>query len=312
MNMHLVKMHGIGNDYLFLDAQRHPVEDPAALARVLSDRHRGLGSDGLILVLPPRDPSADGRMRMFNADGSEGEMCGNGIRCLAKYLVDRGWSEANPLRVETAGGERTLAWTRGPDGAVSEVAVEMGAPILAQGRLPARIDGIGPDHTVIEHAIDLGAFGFDPISISEGAVESKLTLVSMGNPHAVIYAEAPEAVDLASVGRRFEHHPAFEQRINLHLVRVDGDSAITMRTWERGSGITQACGTGACAACVAGVLGERHAGSIVATLPGGDLALDWAGGDAQVRMTGPAVEVYELEFDPRHLEGWSGERMGQK
>ncbi|MCH2161973.1 MAG: diaminopimelate epimerase [Phycisphaerales bacterium] len=301
--MHLVKMHGLGNDYLFLDAGRHPVEDPAAVSRLVSDRHRGLGSDGLILVLPPRDSSMDGRMRMFNADGSEGEMCGNGIRCLAKYLVDRGYSTANPLRVETAGGERLLSWSRGEDGKVGEVSVAMGQPILAQQEIPAQLVGCGAEDRVVEHPIDLAEFGFDETSCSRGGVEPRLTLVSMGNPHAIVYADAPEEVDLASVGMRFERHPAFPHRINLHLVRVDGDDAVSMRTWERGSGLTQACGTGACAACVAGALGGRHAGSIVATLPGGQLALEWPGDGAEVRMTGPAVEVYEIEIDPGTLGG---------
>lgn len=301
MNMRFVKMHGLGNDYLFVDAFQEPVVDPAALSRLVSDRHRGLGSDGLILVMPPLGTTAQARMRMFNADGSEGEMCGNGIRCLAKFMVDRGLSTAQPLRVETGAGELQLDWVRGGDGMVSEVSVSMGEPRLAGKDIPALIEGRSGAEQVVDHPIDLVAFGFDPKSVREGGVVPRLTLVSMGNPHAVLRVADPDAVDLASIGPRFEHHAAFPNRINLHLVRVDDEVSVTMRTWERGSGLTQACGTGACAVCVAGVLGDWHGRSVTATLPGGRLDLEWPGPDAPVRMTGPATMVFECEIDPADL-----------
>ena len=184
---------------------------------------------------------------------------------------------------------------------VSEVSVEMGEPRLAAGQIPASIEGLKATESVVDHPIDLEAFGFDPESINEGGIVPRMTLVSMGNPHAVVRVADPEAVDLASIGPRFEHHRAFPNRINLHLVRVDDEANVTMRTWERGSGLTQACGTGACAVGVAGVLGEWHARSVTATLPGGRLDLEWPGNDAPVRMTGPATMVFECEIDPADL-----------
>ena len=301
MRIRFTKMHGLGNDYLFVDAREQPVEDPAWVAQVLSDRHRGVGSDGLILVLAPEGEHAQARMRMFNADGSEGEMCGNGIRCLGKFLLDGSAETANPLLVETGAGELTLDCTRGSDGLVQQVRVSMGEPKLASADMPARIDGIAPGDPVIDHAFEPSEFGFDADSIRRGGVQPRLSLVSMGNPHAIIHCSDPAGVDLGRVGAVFEHHKAFPNRINLHLVRVLSDVAVEMRTWERGSGITQACGTGACAVCVEGVLSARHSASIAATLPGGVLHLEWGGLGTPVIMRGPAVEVFQGEADLRDI-----------
>ena len=301
MSVKFTKMHGLGNDYLFVDARNEPLSDPVSAARALSDRHRGIGSDGLILVLEAEGDTAHARMQMFNADGSEAEMCGNGIRCMAKYLVDREISIACPLLIETQAGELALEWSLGSDGTVQDVTVSMGAPILECGRIPARLDGIAPEQRVIDHEIELAEFGFDPASILRGGVEPLLSLVSMGNPHAILYCTDIDLVDLAVAGEVFEHHSAFPNRINVHLVEVSTPAKIRMRSWERGSGLTQACGTGACAACVAGVLSRRHERSITATLPGGDLRLEWASEDAPVRMSGPAVEVFQGEADAQTL-----------
>ena len=303
MTIRFTKMHGLGNDYLFIDAMREEIAEPARLARLLSDRHRGVGSDGLILILPPEGTQAQARMQMFNADGSEGEMCGNGIRCVGKFLLDRAMVASNPLRIETAAGERMLECFSAADGTVDEVTVSMGEPALAAKDIPATLDGVAPDDAVIAHPIDLHAFGFDQDSMDRGGIEAVISLVSMGNPHAIIYCEDPEAVDLARAGSFIEHHHAFPQRINVHLVGVDSDKAIRMRSWERGSGLTQACGTGACAACVAGVLSQRHGATVTAQLPGGQLALTWAGMGHNVLMRGPAVEVFQAEVRLEELLG---------
>lgn len=297
MRVRFTKMHGLGNDYLFVDARNEPLKDPGTVARALSDRNRGIGSDGLILVLSAEGDHADARMQMFNADGSEGEMCGNGIRCMGKYLVDREITAANPMVIETGAGDLALEWSKGVDGEVSSVVVSMGTPHLACKDIPAQLQGVSPEAPVVEYDIDLAEFGFDQMSIQGGGVESKMTLVSMGNPHAVVYCNNLDAIDFMAVGPIFEHHEAFPNRINLHLVEVTSPQSIRMRTWERGSGLTQACGTGACAALVAGVLGLRHEGVITATLPGGDLQVEWPGEGSPVRMRGPAVEVFQGEAD---------------
>ena len=303
------KMHGIGNDYVYVDGSQHPVEDAPALARWVSDRHLGVGSDGLIL-LEPVTPGvdADVRMRMFNADGSEGMMCGNGIRCVAKFAIDRGLADRQPLRVETRRGVLEVEWRRGGhDGTVAEATVSMGAPILACARIPAAIPGISPAAAVVEFALPQGFWrgaGADDGGEAACGLDARMTLVSMGNPHAVLWCRDASRVPLAQVGPFAETHPWFPQRINVHFVEVLGPGEVRMRTWERGSGATQACGTGASAVCVAGVLTGRTSSPLLAHLPGGDLVLAWEGGDASVRMTGPAVEVFEGTLD---LGAWPAE-----
>jgi diaminopimelate epimerase len=296
------KMHGLGNDYVYVDGSQHPLADPASLARWVSDRHVGVGSDGLIMVDPVTPGvAADVRMRMFNADGSEGMMCGNGIRCVAKFAVDRGLCDRQPLRVETRRGVLEVHWRRGGhDGTVCEATVDMGAPILAAGRVPSAIPGVPPAGAVIDFTLPEGfwrASGAPAGWEDACGLDSRMTLVSMGNPHAVLWCRDAAKVPLAEVGPFLERHAWFPERVNAHFVQVLGPAEVRMRTWERGSGATQACGTGASAVCVAGVLTGRTASPLRAHLPGGELVLEWDGSDAGVRMTGPAVEVFEGTLD---------------
>jgi diaminopimelate epimerase len=280
-----VKMHGAGNDYVYIDCftEQAPA-DPAALAPRIADRHRGVGGDGLILVRPSTKAAA--RMQMFNADGSESEMCGNGIRCVAHLIVAHGHAPAGAVAIETGRGVLTVdVQRRGPR--LSQVRVDMGEPILAATQIP--VAGFGTGRVIDASSPALGpeatwwaAAGLDP----------RMTCVSMGNPHVVFSCGDVAAVPLEAVGPRIERHPSFPQRVNVHFVQVRSPDRVVMRTWERGSGITQACGTGASAVCVAGVLTGRTARKIVAELPGGELELEWAA-DGHVLMTGPAEEVFE-------------------
>jgi len=301
-SINFAKMHGLGNDYVYVDGSQHPVADAAALARWVSDRHVGVGSDGLIMVEPVSPGvDADVRMRMFNADGSEGMMCGNGIRCVTKFAVDRGISASQPLRVETRRGVLSVHWRRGGhDGTVSEATVDMGSPILALARVPGAIPGVSPASAVTDFALPDGFW--KQAGAAEGwesacGLDPRMTLVSMGNPHAVLWCADVARVPLDVVGPFAERHPWFPERMNVHFVQVLGPGEVRMRTWERGSGATQACGTGASAVCVAGVLTVRTQSPLLAHLPGGDLVLEWSGGEASVRMTGPAVEVFQGALD---------------
>lgn len=271
--MRFTKMQGAGNDYVYVNGFEQALADPAAVAKAVSDRHFGVGSDGLILILPSQ--AADVRMRMFNADGSEGRMCGNGIRCVAKYAYDHGLSRANPMRVETAAGVKTID-LRLTGGKVSAATVDMGEPILRPADIPVNLPG--------ERAVN--------VPIQAGGNLYAMTCVSMGNPHAIIYVEDVAAVDLERVGPQIERHELFPQRVNVHFVRAQSAAEVAMRTWERGSGITLACGTGASAVCVAGVLTGQSGRSILAHLPGGDLELEWRESNNHVYMTGPAAEVF--------------------
>lgn len=299
--MRFAKMHGLGNDYVYVDGSTYPVDDAPALAQWVSSRHFGIGSDGLIVITRPGPGvQADAVMRMYNADGSEGKMCGNGIRCVAKFVVDRGICTANPLRVDTRRGVLTVGWTRGGhDGTVCEATVDMGAPIMGCARIPAVIPGVSPSFAVVNHALPndfwngsgapegwQAACGFEPF----------FTLVSMGNPHMIMYVRDVTAVPLAQVGPHAERHAWFPERMNVHFVHRINDHAARMRTWERGSGPTLACGTGASAVCVAGVLTGRTSSPLRAHLPGGELKLEWDGNGCSVLMTGPAVEVFEGEL----------------
>jgi diaminopimelate epimerase len=286
--MRFVKMHGIGNDYVYVDCFRQPPpRDPAALSRAVSDRHFGVGSDGLILVCPSE--RADARMRMFNADGSEAEMCGNGVRCVAKLVYDSGLAQKSVLTIETGRGILTLELeTAG--GKVRSVRVDMGEPILEAAKIPTTLPGprvIDYPHPPLPAAL--------PWAEAAG-LDARLTCVSMGNPHAVLFCRDAAGVPLESVGPELENAPVFPRRINVHFVQVHSPGEVTMRTWERGSGVTLACGTGACAVAVAGVLTGRTRRQITAHLPGGDLRLDWSEADNRVSMTGPAVEVFRGEW----------------
>jgi diaminopimelate epimerase len=271
--MRFTKMHGIGNDYVYVNGFSETVADPARLAVKISDRHTGVGGDGLILVLPSK--KADVRMRMFNADGSEAEMCGNGIRCLAKYAFDHGLAKANPMKVETGAGVLTLSLDVRA-GKARAVTVNMGRPILRLADIPVNARKLT---------------GFAGMGDLRHA-----SFMSMGNPHAVMFVKNVRAVDVPRVGPLIEHHPAFPRRMNAHWVQVHSRREAIMRTWERGSGMTLACGTGACAVCVAGVMTGRTDRKILVHLPGGDLQLDWRADDDCVYMTGPATEVFSGEW----------------
>lgn len=276
--MRFTKMHGLGNDYVYVDCVNGPTPaDPAAVARAVSDRHFGIGSDGLILIA--KSDRADARMRMFNADGSESEMCGNGLRCVAKYVYDHGIATKPTLAIETGRGVLTVDVTA-TNGKATKVRVNMGKPILQASDIPTTLPGDPPVNAKLTGEFDGYA----------------VTAVSMGNPHAVIYVPDVAAISLEKLGPKLETHPAFPRRVNVHFVQVISPSEARMRTWERGSGITLACGTGACAVAVAGVLTGRTGRKLLAHLPGGDLELEWAGDDQPVFMTGPATEVFTGEW----------------
>lgn len=284
--MKFTKLHGIGNDYVYVNGFKETVENPEAVSRVISDRHFGIGSDGLILLLPSE--KADCRMRMFNADGSEGEMCGNGIRCLAKFAYDHGTVKENPMRIETGRGVLTLDLKVNAQDKVELITVKMGEPHMELEKIP-----VDPAKVVK---------GRDPhtyrLSVAQGNELVDAVFVNIGNPHAIIFTDDVDAIELERVGPVMEHHKAFPRRANVHWVQVISPTEVKMRTWERGSGITLACGTGASSVCVAGVLTGRTGRKILAHLPGGDLNLEWRESDNNVYMTGPATEVFSGEWRP--------------
>jgi diaminopimelate epimerase len=291
--MRFTKMQGIGNDYVYVDCVSQPCpDDPPKLARRIADRHFGVGGDGLILICP--SDKAHARMRMFNADGSESEMCGNGIRCVAKYVYDHGIARENLLNIETGAGVLALD-LEVENGRAVRVRVDMGPPALEPAKIP--VDLPGESHTQI---VDLPLASYIELPDHENWMEragldQRMTCVAMGNPHAVLFCRNVQQVPLERVGPLIERHPVFPHRINVHFVQVDGPGEVTMRTWERGSGITLACGTGASAVCVAGSLTGRTSRNVLAHLPGGDLQLEWAD-DQHVYMTGPATEVFSGEW----------------
>lgn len=270
-------MHGAGNDYVYVNCFDESVpRDVSSLARALSDRHTGVGADGLILIGPSE--MADARMRMWNADGSEAEMCGNGIRCVAKYLYDHDVSRKDELRIETGGGVLTLQ-LHIEAGKVDRVCVDMGSPILNSAEIPTTLPGDPP--------INAG--------LNVAGRELEVTCVSMGNPHCVTFVDELTDEWVLGLGPQIERHSAFPNRVNAEFVQVISPREIAMRVWERGSGETQACGSGACAAVVAGVLTNRTGREIVVHLPGGDLLLQWPEA-GNVLLTGPAVEVFSGEW----------------
>lgn len=292
-----VKMHGIGNDFVMLDCLDQlpvPEEKLGELSEKVCTQHFGVGGDGLILVLP--DDSADYRMRMFNPDGSESEMCGNGIRCFAKYLFDAGHIEAGTVSVATAKGLQHIevleGATRG-DATIS-VRVDMDTPRLQRGEIPMNtVEGQfgGSTQQVVNQALDVDGTTY------------AVTAVSMGNPHVVIFVNDVENVPLKEIGFKIEHHEAFPERTNVHFVQVLGPQKLWMRTWERGAGDTLACGTGACSVVVASALNNKLSGDRKATvhLPGGDLEIEWAPNN-HVYMTGPATTVFSGELDAGFLK----------
>lgn len=276
MSLNFTKMHGLGNDFVLVSRFDQAVDDPAALARVISDRHLGVGSDGLILVGAPGEADADVWMEVYNADGSRAQMCGNGIRCVGKLAYEHGLARRNPLRVATDAGVRSLDLTLGADGRVAAVRVDMGVPVLEPRRIPVALGG---DRVV-------------GVLMPLPEVMLEVTCVSLGNPHAVFFERDVDEVPVVEWGPLIERHPLFPERINAHFVQVLARERVKVITWERGSGITLACGTGAAAVCVAAVLNGLTARAITAELPGGELCVEWDEGSNHVFTTGPAVEVF--------------------
>jgi diaminopimelate epimerase len=286
--MRFTKMHGLGNDYVYIDGTKETVADPSELARNIADRHFGVGGDGMILIL--KSDTADVRMRMFNADGSEGEMCGNGVRCVAKYAFDHGLSSANPIKVETGRGVLSIALQLDSTQKVATATVDMDEPMLELDAIPVKQGTLGRNPYFSKQGDHEYALAMEV----DGRVV-RATFVSMGNPHLVWFVDDVDAIKLDEVGPKLEHYPAFPKRINVHVAQVVSPTHIKMRTWERGSGITLACGTGACAVAVAGALVKNTRRQVTVTLPGGDLKIDWQANN-RVLMTGPATEVFTGEF----------------
>lgn len=276
--MKFTKMEGLGNDYVYVNCFEETVENPEQLAVKVSDRHFGIGSDGLILIKP--SDVADFCMDMYNADGSRSEMCGNGIRCVAKYVYDKGLTDQTNISVETLAGIKYLD-LKVENGKVSMVTVNMGAPELIPERIPVKSD---KDILVSE-----------PITV--GSEEYKMTCVSMGNPHCVVFVEDTKNFPLEKVGPLFENHELFPNRINAEFIQILDRKTVNMRVWERGTGETLACGTGACASTVACILNDLTDGEITLHLLGGDLRVRWDREENFVYMTGPATVVFDGEID---------------
>lgn len=275
--MRFTKMHGIGNDYIYINCLEEKVEDPAAMAIAMSRYHYGVGSDGLVLICP--SDVADFTMRMFNSDGSESEMCGNASRCVGKYVYDKGLTDKTEVRLMTGAGLKTLQLSL-KDGRVSTVRVDMGAPEMTPAQIPVAL----PGEKIMGAQLEVAGRSW-PIHC-----------VSMGNPHCVVFVEEPAALDLPLIGPKFEHHPVFPRRTNTEFVQVIDRQHLRMRVWERGSGETLACGTGACASLVAAVMTGRAERSVTMDLLGGSLQLEWSAQDGHVYQEGPAAFVFEGEW----------------
>ena len=277
--MQFTKMHGAGNDYVYVDCFKETMpSNPSELARQMSHRRFGIGADGLIFIRP--SDQADVRMQMFNADGSEAEMCGNGIRCVAKYAFDHGIASQLTMAIETGAGILSLE-VAVEDERVRRVRVDMGEPILDPDHIPTTLPGT----PVVEQALKIGEQTF------------AATSVSMGNPHCIIFVEDATDDLVLGVGPQIEVAGQFPSRVNVEFIEVVSPHEVRQRTWERGSGETWACGTGASAVCVAGVLAGRTERKILNHLRGGDLELEWSADDNHVYMTGPAEEVFTGDWD---------------
>ncbi|APG24662.1 MAG: diaminopimelate epimerase [Syntrophotalea acetylenica] len=279
--MKFAKMHGAGNDYVYVNCFEEIIDDPVAMARTVSNRNFGIGSDGLILILP--SGKADVRMRMFNSDGSESEMCGNGIRCVAKYAYDHGIVDKKEITAETGAGILTLQLFTNPDNRVERVRVNMGKPRLSRGEIPMTGN---PREQVINQELKILDRTFH------------ITCVSMGNPHCIIFVDNVDEFPVAKYGPVIENLDLFPNRTNVEFIEIISPTEIKQRTWERGAGETLACGTGSSAVTVACVLNGRTEHRVLNHLLGGDLEMEWAQ-DGSVYMTGPAVQVFEGDFDPR-------------
>lgn len=283
--MKFVKMHGLGNDFIFLRDPEEKVGLTPGEIQKLCHRNFGIGADGLVLVLPSR--SADCRMRIFNHDGSEAEMCGNALRCLARYVYERGPGDRDTLKVETREDIKGVKLFLSDKGEVGSIEIDMGAPVLESRLVPAA----GPDRRVLREKLEVEGF--------PGPLE--ITAVSMGNPHCVIFVENVAEVDLATLGPRVENHPLFPRRVNLEVVEVVNPGEVNMRVWERGVGETLACGTGACAGGVAGVLNGLTRRKVAVNLPGGRLEVNWQEETGRVFLKGPAEEVFTGEISKNSI-----------
>ena len=275
--MKFTKMQGLGNDYVYVNGFEEKIDHPSEVAIKVSNRNFGVGSDGLILINPSK--VADCEMEMYNADGSRGEMCGNGVRCVGKYMYDYGLTDKTSISVETLGGIKYLDFTV-EDGKVKLIKVDMGSPKLAPSEIPIVADG----ETVIDEPIEVDG------------KEYRMTGVSMGNPHTVVYIDDVKGLEIEKIGPKFENHERFPNRINTEFARVIDRNTVEMRVWERGSGETLACGTGACAVAVASILNGFTEDKVTVKLLGGDLQIEWDRKADKVYMTGPAEVSFEGEI----------------
>ena len=284
--MKFTKMHGAGNDYIYVDCTQSVIDSPSQVAIDLSDRHFGIGSDGLILI--KKSDKADFFMEMYNADGSQGQMCGNGIRCVGKFVYDNGLTDKTTVTIDTLAGVKILELKTGADGKVETARVNMGAPILTSRQIPV----VSTKEQVIDEPLNVDGTTYH------------ITAVSMGNPHAIVYMDDLKDLDIEKIGPKFENHIAFPDRINTEFVKVIDRHTLQMRVWERGSGETLACGTGACAVAVAstlnGLVDEDQ--PVTVKLLGGDLQILWNRQENLVYMTGSATTVFDGEIDVSFLE----------
>ena len=276
--MKFTKMQGAGNDYVYINGFTEHVEDKVTFVKWISDRHFGVGSDGAIFINPSE--TADFEMEMYNADGSRSEMCGNGIRCVGKYVYDHGLTDKKEITVESFGRIKYLTLYPGRDGRIESVRVNMGAPVLKGSEIPVRID----KDTVIG----------EPITVN--STEYRMTCVSMGNPHAVVFINDTDNLDIESVGPVFENHELFPNRTNTEFVQVIDKSHVKMRVWERGTGETLACGTGCCATTVACILNGLTDDEVTVKVLGGEIIVKWDRENNLIYMTGPAVTTFEGEI----------------
>ncbi len=276
--MKFTKMHGLGNDYVYVNCMEEQIDNPSAVSMLVSDRHFGIGSDGLILIKP--SDKADFFMEMYNADGSQGQMCGNGIRCVGKYVFDNGLTDKTSVTIDTLAGIKYLELNV-VDGKVATVRVNMGAPILTPSLIPVNMPG--------DTAVDR--------SLCINDVEYKVTCVSMGNPHCITYIDDVDNLDIEKIGPAFENNSVFPERVNTEFVKIIDKNTVQMRVWERGSGETLACGTGACATAVASILNGYTNDTVTVKLIGGDLRITWDRENNLVYMEGPAATVYTGEWN---------------
>ena len=277
--MKFTKMHGIGNDYIYVNGFEEKIENPAEFAITWSDRHKGIGSDGLVLILP--SAYCDFRMQMLNSDGSEAEMCGNAARCIGKYVYEKGLTNKTNLTLETLSGTKRLELFLGKDNLVDRVTVDMGEPVLEADQIPVIFD----TENVLNEMVHFSA-----------SVQYRITCVSMGNPHAVIFTKNIHKINLPKIGSLIENATIFPRRTNVEFIEILASDRLNMRVWERGSGETLACGTGACAAVVAGILNGFCDRKTTVQLLGGELVIEWNAFDNHVYLSGSATTVFEGEI----------------